>query len=512
MNQGITLEQRQSLNLTPQMHQSIKILQMDLIELNKWLEKASQDNPVLEVELNQISEKEKEFDNREYEDKDNLKEHLNNKIELDDWQDRESLFSYYPGGKFSNKEKLLLNNYGENLQYAVLQSTNLHEHLLLNLKMLIDNDVDFKIGEYLIGNINQNGYLVVSCREVSKDLNIAERKVKKVLAIIQSCSFPGLGARSLKECLLLQLNNLKIENKQIIKKLIINYLDELSKKNFNKICKKLYLSNYDIQNLLDIIVKNFEPKPGRMFSQDNEAFFLIPDIIVKKVDDSYEIRENRNYFPSIKINSHYKNILLEENTKDRNNRESLLNEKGSEYRNTLQYLKKNLNSARWIIRCVEQRKKTVLTISRFIIDYQKDFLEKGISYLKPLSMKEAANVLELHESTISRAINGKKIQLPRGFYDMKYFFSKGLPQEKIEPISNEKIKNIIKAYIETEDCYFPYTDMQIAYLLKTKNNIQIARRTVAKYRKLLEIPSAKIRRRYREKINYKQINTGRNKT
>jgi RNA polymerase sigma-54 factor len=284
----------------------------------------------------------------------------------------------------------------------------------------------------------------------------------------------------------------------------MHYLTELSQKRFKRICKELDLSNYEIQNLLDIIVKNFEPKPGRIFSQDNNVIFLIPDIIVKKVDDRYEILENKNYFPSIKINSHYKNILLEEGSKENSkNGEFLITKRGSEYQKTLKYLKKNLNSAYWIIRCVEQRRKTVLDITRFVVDYQKEFLENGISYLKPLSMRQVADALELHESTISRAINGKKIQLPRGFYDMKYFFSKGLAQDKIETISNERIKNIIKTYIETEDCYSPYSDRQIVDLLKENNGIQIARRTVANYRKLLKIASAKMRRRYRKENKLK---------
>jgi len=500
MNQGMSLEQRQSLHLTPQMHQSIKILQMDIIELNHWLEKASQDNPVLEVELKQINEKEREFDKKGYEDRYTPKEHLNNKIDWGDWEERSSFFSYYSERKESIKDQVLLNGYRKNLQYNILHSSNLHDHLLFCFKMIVDNEIDFKIGEYLIGNIDQNGYLTVSCQEISKDLNIEEKRVKKVLAMIQNCSIPGLGASSLKECLLLQLKNKKIENKRIIKQLIMYYLPELSQKNFNRICKELRLSNYDIQDLLDIIVKNFEPKPGRIFSQDNEVIFLIPDIVVKKVDGEYEIMENKNYFPSIKINSHYKNILSEESNKEiSRNGESFLTEKGSEHQKALKYLKKNLNSAHWIIRCVEQRRKTVLDVTRFIIDYQKDFLEKGISYLKPLSMKEAADALELHESTISRAINGKKIQLPRGFYDMKYFFSKGLSQEKNTPISNEKIKDIIKNHIENEKRYSPYSDQQLVNLLKDKDDIRIARRTIAKYRKLLEIPSAKLRRRYEKK-------------
>ncbi len=496
----MTLEQRQTLHLTPQMRQSIEILQMDVIELIRWLEKESQDNPVLEVELNQISEKNKEFIRNTYDEKDYQRSNTSNTINLEDWEEGQSFFSYHSGRKGLPRNNVLIAEQERDSQYPVTRNTTLHEHLLSCLKMIVKNDIDYKIGEYLVDNINQNGYLSISCLDVARDLNIPEKRVKQLLAMIQNCSIPGLGARNLRECLLLQLKYLELENKDIIKKLISFYLTELSQKKFNKICKTLHLSYYDIQYLLDVIVKNFDPKPGRIFYQNNSDLnFLIPDIIIKKIDDKYEIMENKSNLPSIKINSLYKNILLEDNLEgDNKNRDSLFNEKESEHQKTVKYIEKKMNSARWVIRCVEQRRKTVLGITRFIVDYQREFLEKGVAYLKPLSMRKVADALGLHESTVSRAINEKKIQLPRGFYDMKYFFSKGLPQEKDEVISNERIKSIIKDYIETENSYAPYSDQKLADLLQKRENIQIARRTVTKYRKLQGISSAKIRRRYRK--------------
>ena len=486
MDQGMNLEQRQTLNLTPQMRQSIKVLQMDVIELSRWLEKESHDNPVLEIELNQIIEKDSQKSNGTNET---------------NWEEEQSFFSYYSEQKDLTANNGLAVEQEKDFQHFVSRSTTLHEHLLLCWKLIAKNDVEYKIGEYLIGSINQNGYLGIDCQEVALSLNIPEKRVRQVLAMIQNCSIPGLGARSLKECLLLQLKYLKLEKKGIIKKLISFHLTELSQKKFNKICKTLHLSYYDIQHLLDVIVKSFEPKPGRIFFQnsDSELNFLIPDIIVKKIDDKYEIIENKSYFPSIKINSIYKNILLENKSEgDTKHRESLLTEKGSEHQKTLSYLEKKMNSARWIIRCVEQRRKTVLDVTRFIVDYQREFLEKGVAYLKPLSMRKVADSLGLHESTISRAINEKKIQLPRGFYDMKFFFSKGMPQERDEGISNERIKGIIKDYIKAENPYFPYSDQKLADLLQKRENIKVARRTVTKYRKLQGISSAKIRRRYQK--------------
>ncbi len=480
MDQRITLEQKQVLHLTPQMRQSIKILQLNTTELIQWLEVESQDNPVLEVELSQVNEKDKDF-----------------KTEIPEESDL--LFPYYANQKNFTSEKILTTEHGKDFHFFVSRNVTLHEHLLLNLNVVLTNNIDYKIGEYIIGNIDQNGYLGISCLEVARDLGITKKRARKILAMIQNCSIPGLGARSVRECLLLQLKYLKNDKKDLLRKLILYYLPELAKKNFHKVCKELNLSSYEVQQLLDIITKNLDPKPGRIFQQDSEINFLIPDIIIKKIDGKYEIIENKGYLPTIKINSFYKDILLEEK-KDVNiqNRNSLYAEKGSEHQRTLKYLENKINSAHWIIRCVEQRRKTLCAITHFIIDYQRDFLEQGVTGLRPLSMKKVADSLGMNESTVSRAINEKKIQLPRGFYEMKFFFSKAFPQKWSEGVSNEKIKSLLKKYILLEDPYQPYSDQRLTDLLQNKENIKIARRTVTKYRKLLGIPSAKIRKRYKK--------------
>jgi RNA polymerase sigma-54 factor len=502
MDQGMSLEQRQTLHLTPQMRQSIAILQMNMIELNHWIEKELQDNPVLEIEPDEINEKDIKV-SKEIDGESNLpKSDSDSRINWDEWEEKQSFFSYSLDQKGLVKNNTLAKEQEKDLQYSISQTTTLHEHLLLCLKLVVKNDIDFKIGEYLIDNINNNGYLGTTCLEVAQDLNITEKRVSRVLAMIQNCSMPGLGARNLKECLLLQLKHLKLEEKDILKNLIVFHLDELSKKNFKEICKKLNLSYYDIQQLLNILVKNFDPKPGRIFYQNSELNFLIPDIIVKKIGDKYEIIENKGYLPSIKINTLYKNMLIENKLAgDAKNRESFYVEKENEHQKTLRYLEKKIKSASWVIRCIEQRKKTIFDVTQFIIDYQRQFLEKGVAYLRPLSMKNVADSLGLHESTVSRAISEKKIQLPRGIYNMKFFFSKALPQKREEAVSNERIKNLVKKYILMEDPYHPYSDQKMTELLQTKENIKVARRTITKYREMLKISHSKIRRKYKKQEN-----------
>jgi RNA polymerase sigma-54 factor len=499
MEHNLLLEQRQVLHLSPQMYQSIKILQMNIMELNRWLEQEAQDNPVLEIDFNQVSERSENSNQPAFLEQGFLPKKSNNDTNNDtNREDERSLWTYLSNEKGFINSNVLSIEQAEKFQNTVFQKTTLTEHLLLCFRMVTKDALDFKIGEYLISNIDNNGYLVISCADAAQDLNVPERKVRQILAMIQNCSIPGLGARNLKECLLLQLKHLNLPEKEILKKLILFYLGKLSRKEFKDIGRELKLSYYEIQHLLEILIKNFDPKPGRIFPQDEVVNFLIPDIIVKKVDDHYEIVENRNFLPEVKVSSYYEQMFLKYN--------QLINissKKEKEDQKTLEYLKKKMNSAQWIIRCVEQRRNTVLNITRFIIDYQKEFLEKGIAYLKPLSLEVVADHLDLHKSTVSRAIKAKKIQLPRGFYDMNYFFSKGLPQENDELISNEKIKNLIKHYIDSENSYHPYSDQKLATVLRERENILVARRTITKYRQLMEIPSAKFRRRY-EKIEKKE--------
>lgn len=498
MNHGMVLEQKQALNLTPKMHQSIKILQMNTVELAYWLELESQNNPVLEISLNQMNKKYKDQKKDILEENDFPEKTAISNVK-ETFLEQDTSYPYYEEKKrISSQRNTMTTDQHEYYYLPIARNTDLHEHLLFSLNTTVTNDIDLKIGEYTILNINQNGYLEPSCAEIAKDLGISEKKVKNVLAIIQNSSIPGLGARSVKECLLLQLKYKKLEKKDIIRKLIIFYLNELSQKKFKKIAKDLHLSYYEVQELLDEIIKNLDPKPGRIFHQNNETHYLVPDFIIKKTGKNYEVIENTNFLPFIKINSLYKKYLIENKDSKAEKKDILNSEKRMEHQKTLDYITKKMDSASWIIYCFEQRQKTLMGIIRYIINYQREFLEQGIDYLKPLSMKKVANSLNIHESTVSRAIHEKKIQLPRGTYDLKFFFSKPLSQEIDLLISNDKIKNMVKNYILLEDSYNPYSDKDLADLLEDKENIRIARRTITKYRKLLGISTARVRRRYKK--------------
>ncbi len=496
INQGIIQEQKQFLNITPKMYQSFKILQMNLTDLCEWLEKESHDNPFLEIDSiyqNKVA------DNNEDREKEHSKTEDYKKILAKIRNDEDGKLSSLSESKiniYSKKNAFIENTISiDNIKSN--EVTTLNEHLLMCANITIKDDIDFKIAEYLIGNINQSGYLDITCFEAAHDLNISQKRVKKVLAIIQNLSIPGLGARDLRECLLIQLKQLEIEQKNSLKMIISNYLTELSEKKYNVISKKVKMTYYEIQKLHELLIRNFEPKPGRYFYQNNYLNITIPDFIIKKFDETYEIVENKDYFPSIRFNSFYIKLLKrKEKCVDRDNQTYGINY--IEQQKVFEYLEKKIKSAQWIVRCIEQRRKTIFEIINFIIIFQKDFIEKGVLYLKPLSLKTVADNLDLHESTVSRAISGKKIQLPRGTYDIKYFFSKGISQENERIISSEKIKHIIKNNFETENPFYPYTDQEMANLLQKKEKINISRRTIAKYRNILGISSAKYRRRFKK--------------
>ena len=491
MEQNLYLEQKQKLQLSPQMRQSIEILQMNITELNRWLEIEAQENPVLELVSEQaastpdedIAQKMHDSVNREGDNK-NLSDYLSG------W---EGQITEQKSTRPETEQEIMLPG-------TILNKISLWEHLLQSFGVIAKDGIDYKIGEYLIGNIDFNGYLTISCKEAASDLKIPEKKVRQILALIQNCSLPGLGARNLKECLLLQLKQKELPEpeKELLKKIILSYLEELSRKDFKTIACEMELTFSEIQHLLDVLKKDFDPKPGRIFSQYQETKFLFPDIIVKRFDNQYEILENKNNFNGIRISFFYEKMLLKyQQVQKSESQESFSQEKLLEYQKTRDYLKEKISSARWVLRCIEQRRNTIFRIVRFVIDYQRDFLEKGVAYLRPLSLEQAAEALGLNKSTISRAVKAKKVQLPRGIYELKYFFSKGLSQFCEEPISNEIIKDLIKKCIGEEDPAYPYSDQMLTEILEKKRGIQVARRTVAKYRKLMDISSARLRRRYK---------------
>ncbi len=462
LNFGLQLEQTQKLIMTPELRQAIKILQLSSFELNNLIVNEIEKNPIIELS------EEKAADLEIYE-----KDALTNKEEKIDW---EKYFEYTDSYYYSNR-----NNESKDEEYNqenfVKDYTGLKEHLMFQLNVSVMDATHRKIGEYIIESIDSNGYLTMGIDEIAKILNESQEDVEKTLLHIQSFDPPGIAARNLQECLAIQLKQRNCWN-EVVEKIIYDYLEELADNKFQLISKKLNVSCKEIQDVKDLI-RTLEPKPGRILSGGNDVRYIIPDVYIEKIGDEYIVLVNDTTAPRLQISNFYKSILKEEN-------------KSSV---TSKYLNEKLESAMWLIKSIEQRRNTLYNVVSCILEVQKDFFEKGVSALKPLTLKQIAEKLDIHESTVSRATNGKYVQTPKGIFELKYFFSSGIENMNGKMIASENIKNRIKSIISQEDPSKPVSDQDIVNVLK-KENISISRRTVAKYRDEMGILSSSKRKRY----------------
>lgn len=458
LSYNLTLEQSQKLIMTPELRQAIQLLQYNSMELNEYLNKEIQENPLLEMEpvkvdLEDVSKdtsKDQEIDWKEY---------------LEKYDD----YSYRPQVDKNQNEY--------NMESFTSYDLTLREHLISQLTLVKLTAKEYKIGEYIIHSLNENGYLNMPVEEIALHLKVSVDEVDNVLKVVQTFEPSGVGARSLAECLLIQVDAKNIKGK-LIKKIINEYLSDLGHNRLSKIAKEENIDLLKVQRACDFI-RTLEPKPGRSFSGNyDEVKYIVPDASIQFIDGEYVILINEVTGPKLNINNFYRNLIKEGGDKE-----------------TSEYLSNKLNSAMWIIKSIEQRRQTIYKVIESILKFQLEFFKKGDQRLVPLTLKDVADDIDMHESTISRATNGKYVQTPRGLFELKYFFTTGLSSSTGDDISSTSIKSIIKDIIDSEDSKKPYSDQKIADILKSKGN-SISRRTVAKYRDELEIPSSTMRRRY----------------
>lgn len=453
----LTLEQAQKLIMTPELRQAIQMLQFTSQELWQYVESQLEANPLLEVENKREAEE-------------HIEEYNNNSEDID-WKEYAEQYddiSYRNTSSRDEKENTFEN--------YVSARTSLKEHLLFQLNLSIFDKKQKEVGEFIIESIDKNGYLSISVAEISEQLNVGCKIVENVVKVIQTFDPAGVCARDLKECLLIQLDLKGIDNPDI-REVITNHLEDVAQNRLAKISKELNISLKSVQWICDLI-KSLEPKPGRGFSHDSDEIkYVTPDVYLYYIDGEYVISVNDSSAPRLIINNYYKQLLSR-----------------SSDENTTSFLTERLNSAMWLIRSIEQRRMTIYKVVESILKFQMEFFEKGKKSLKPLTLKDIADDIGVHESTVSRATNGKYIQTPRGLFELKYFFSSGVPSGD-GGISSTSIKSIIKEIIDGENPKKPLSDQQIVKILKTKN-IDISRRTVAKYRDELGILSSSGRRRF----------------
>lgn len=452
LSYNLNLEQTQKLILTPELRQAIQLLQYNSLELNEYLTKELQENPMLEMERATGDFESVTIDTNEPEF---------------DWKDFAEKYD-----DISYRQQIDKNHENKNIEAYISYDPTLREHLMSQLSVLKIGDLDRKIAEYLINNIDDNGYMTMATEEIAEQINISVEKVEKVLELVQTFEPTGVGARNLKECLLLQVGEMSNE---IIINLIENHLEDIANNRILKISKEYNLSPQAVQNAFDFI-RTLEPKPGRMFKGNSDIRYIIPDATIQFVDGEYIIIVNDYTGPRLKINNFYRSILKD----------------GGDSKTT-EFLQDKFNSAMWIIRSIEQRRQTIYKVVESILKFQYNFFEKGEKALVPLTLKDVADDIGMHESTISRATNGKYVQTPRGLYELKYFFSAGLSSVQGD-VSSVSVKSMIKDIIEKENSKKPLSDQQISNLLKEKGT-KISRRTVAKYREEMNIPASNLRKR-----------------
>ncbi|MGI6177729.1 MAG: RNA polymerase factor sigma-54 [Eubacterium sp.] len=453
---SIEQKQTQTLSMTPELIQAIKILQFNTMELNDYVKEELLENPVLE-------------DVRDPEDE------LSSDIDVDALRDSilesDSKINSYREYDPNDDEPQ------ENPGAYVAFRTSLTEHLLMQLHFSELEGHDADIGRYIVEAIDRNGYLSIPLDEVASAVSATKDDVERVLEVIQTFDPTGVGARDLSECLLIQLEQ-EGSVPEDISYFVKHELENLAANKISKIGREMGISTARVLEIAKRI-RGLEPKPGRLYDADQTIKYIIPDITVDEIDGRYKVLMNDGGIPHLIVSSYY---------------ERLRNEAASNSE-LAKYLNDRFNSALWLMKSIERRKNTICRVASAIVDYQQDFFRKGELYLKPLTLKQIADVVNVHESTVSRSINGKYLQCARGVLELKYFFSSGVYSDDGEGVSSSSVKMMIKDIISGENPKKPYSDQAIAAML-TRRGIEISRRTVAKYREEAGIRSSTGRKKF----------------
>jgi RNA polymerase sigma-54 factor len=503
MAQGLYLSQKMALAqvLAPQLQQSLALLQAPTLELQALVQQEMEQNPVLEEVASIETEQEKpdrdgegpapevnaaadpaepppelNFDSTSERDSkdpvDDFQAEFEKLTQLDqDWRDYYSATNVPLRSSEEDEEKR------EFMFNSLVQGTSLQENLMEQVRLSELNNGEVSLAELIIGNIDDYGYLKSSVEELAMVTNTVPEHIEKVLKVIQSFHPPGVGARDLRECLMLQLERKKL--KHTLEYRIINECFEaLSKRRIPEIARVLQRDLDEIQESLKRIA-HMEPRPGREFLPNNDMY-VVPEVFVVKGDDGeFIVTTNNDHIPHLRISNHYKDLMAQAQS-------------STEVRN---YIREKIRAGKFLIKSLHQRQSTILNIGKEIVKRQREFMEKGTAFLKPLTMVQVAEVVGVHETTVSRAVSGKYMKTPHGIFEMKYFFTSGLQTTDGEAMSNTSVKEMIEEIFKNEDGTKPLSDHQVVEMLTAKG-IKIARRTVAKYRMELGILPSNLRKVY----------------
>ncbi|HLN64130.1 MAG TPA: RNA polymerase factor sigma-54 [Symbiobacteriaceae bacterium] len=449
---GLQMQQTQKLVMTPELRQAIAVLQLPVAELGDFIEQEMLENPCLE------SEPKEEPDETAAPEARKLLDYLGND---------------YSGGRNTQESD------EDEPTFEAFTATmpTLQEHLMAQLYLAGLSPGERRIGEFLIDSLDDHGYLTISVADAADKLAVTAEQVEPVLQVIHGFDPPGVGARSLQECLLLQWATVDDGN-PLVPALIEHHLDDLGEGRVTRIAEALGATPAEVQEAVDL-VRTLDPKPGRRFGHANETRYVVPDVVVERVGRDYVVLVNETPVPKLTVSNHYRQML-----------------NGPVDADARKFVEQKIHSALWLIKAIEQRRMTLYKVTEAIVRFQRDFFDRGVRYLRPLTLHDVADVVGVHESTVSRATSGKYVQTPAGTFELKFFFSSGVDNARGEGVAAESVKRMIADLIAKEDASEPLSDQALTDLLG-KQGVNISRRTVAKYREEMGVPSSGKRKRYK---------------
>jgi RNA polymerase sigma-54 factor len=487
-NQSFSLSQQLRLQqvLAPQLRQSLEMLQMPMLELRAMIQHELEQNPTLEEGVGELPAEAQVGDGEpdmalpfdqmepaiapvEHPESDGNQKEVDALTRLDEsWRELESMDGNHPayGDEYEEKRRYLME--------SLTEHESLQEHLMNQLQICGMDEAGMQIGELIIGNLSDDGYFTMPAAELAASAAVDVHQVEDTLAIIQDFHPVGIAARNLSECLLIQLDRIGTGH-TIAARIVRSHLEDLAQKKIPEIARALEVPVSDVYEAAKQIAA-LNPKPGHLYTQDVSAY-IAPEITVSKVDGRYVVLNNDDDLPHIRISAHYRHLLEDPATTPE----------------VRQYIQDKIRAGAFLIKSIQQRQRTIRRIASEIVITQTDFLEHGVSHLKPLTMAEVAKIVGVHETTVSRAVSGKYLQTPRGIYELKFFFTPAIQTSDGKSISNKSVQDMISTLVSGEDHAHPLSDQDLMEALQ-KQGVPIARRTIAKYRLMLKIPPSHLRK------------------
>ncbi len=466
----LSLRQMQKMVMTPMLQQAINLLQLSRMELLQAVRQEVEENPVLEEMIEETEELDDLSALNPVAEELTAEHNGEGQAAEVDWESYlQDASDYRPSIQYESVDRF-------ERESLLTKRGSLQDHLLFQLHLTVRDQDLVRLGGIIIGELDDNGYLRSSIEGLASLAGVSLESMESALRLIQGFDPAGVGARDLQECLLIQLK-MRPEEHAVAEAIVSSHLHDVERHRFGKITAALGVSLRDVQGAVALIA-SLEPKPGKNYSSE-EPQYITPDVYILKLDGQLVVTLNEDGLPRLRVCRYYRQILSKQAPTSREARG---------------YVEEKMRSALWFIRSIEQRKRTLIKVAESLVKYQRDFFEHGISHLKPLTLREVADDISMHESTVSRVTTSKYVQTPQGLFGLKYFFHCGVPSIVGEAVSSRRVKDMVHRYLTKEDSRKPLSDQKIVEILARVHGVEIARRTVAKYRGQLKIPSSNQRR------------------